>query len=358
MVEYEANNAPKEGESPKGVFEFGHHFEDLMEEYLRAVIPHTAHIENPVQISYKIQGVTITGSTDPVVFSQPEKPAFLVEVKTAKNLHYINSPKEQHRAQAHAYAAGLSTHYDIQTPPICYIYGSREDLSTMVFVEDFDPEFFGGPVLSWAQENTKHRKADELSPTVTDKRDYQCDYCDYRDRCGYPAYGPQPTKAGTAIEQLLEDYSGDKADKWEQFSDSTVWIGDRDHWDSPVSDDLRGKFQDTPPRGFLPCTTYPESTVIAHLLTYPDLKLTPTLAAQHPSLCNRSETSDAELKRLVTTYGDVPQRDVYDWVCPSCGETYDHQRADWDGKTDPEDRPQCISCSKMPPLQGPDPQSQ
>ncbi|MFC3477737.1 PD-(D/E)XK nuclease family protein [Halobacterium litoreum] len=70
-----------------------------------------------------------------------------------------------------------------------------------------------------------------------------------------------------------------------------------------------------------------------------DARLTPTLAHKFP--------------RLADEYG------VYDWACPSCGETFDWKNIDWEtDSTDPPYCPSCLKAGEMVTIAGPEPEDQ
>lgn len=68
-------------------------------------------------------------------------------------------------------------------------------------------------------------------------------------------------------------------------------------------------------------------------------RLTPTLAHKFPKLADE--------------YG------VYDWACPSCGETFDWKNIDWEtDSTEPPYCPRCLNAGEMVTIAGPEPEDQ
>jgi hypothetical protein len=164
---------------------------------------------------------------------------------------------------------------------------------------------------------------------------YQCGYCDFQERCGnYEPYSKGPHHDGYV--QNMDDY-----------------------WWSPIHNEFQNTTENAPPKGFLPLKRYPESAVVSHLATYPDVKLTPTLAVQFPALVN---DGTAPPERLENLFGCAPQRDVHDWHCTGCIETFEFGTLDWDGTFKPnEDKghdglPTCPGCPDNPTLRGPRPE--
>lgn len=338
MNYYQARNAPSEDGLPHGIFRSGHDFEELVELYLREVIADkNEDVLNPVPIEFSERDVTITGSTDPVLVDLRGNIVLPVEVKTTGSLHYIRKdgePKDRHKAQAHAYARGLQEKFNLDEPPTyAFIYASRETLDVETFFMEFDEDYWES-VLDWCEDTVEYRVEDVLPPTVSGEKEYMCGYCDFRHRCG--AYEP-----------------GIKPEKHERSGD---WVGDMDYWwDDTIADELKeDPLEDQPAKGFVPLKKYPEQQVVEHLIAHEDVLLTPTLAHQHPHLV--ADGTGAP-DRIEETYGDAPQRDVYEWVCDNCSNTYEWDSIDWDG--DLFETPDCPNCKRdaheSHPLRGPTP---
>lgn len=308
MEYYRAANAPSESSDPHGIFKWGHTFEAYVKTFLREdVAPDGIEVRNAIQIEYEVDGLTFTGTTDPVLFDSDGTPVLLTEVKTISDLYYISEDgaKRQHLAQAHAYARGLQDRYNLESPPpILFIYGDRTSLDTEFIPESFDPAFWA-EVLEWAEANSGYRKAEILPPKLTEDDDadrlYMCSYCDYAARCK---------------------------------SDQTQ------NQDAPrVTELIQTGLQDVRERGFLPLTRYPEDMVISHLATYPTVPLTPTVASQYPAIIDDDTEPPERLKNL---YGAAPQCEVADWRCPACEEQFEYGRLEWSG--DLEAVPTCPLC--------------
>lgn len=334
MSYYKAANAPQEEDSPNGIFKFGHDFESLIEEFLREHVADSEHmILNPVHVEFEDDGLTFTGSTDPVLTDRQGNPEILFEVKTAKNLYWIREKgvRETHKAQAHAYAKGLQEKHDLDNPPqIIVIYGDREFLDVVTFEVDFDEDFWS-TVTDWATEDTQYRDENALPPQIDpdSSKSFMCGYCDFKERCG--GYEPDSPKPRVA-----------------HAMDGFVEIDD--YWyDDTINTDIQNSNSNQPVHGFIPLTEYPEDAVISHLLTYPDVPLTPTLAMQYPNLVD-NDVPPAE--RIVHTYGAAPQRDVSDWTCDKCGETRPFGSLGWDG--DVSNPPSCPECNEK--MRGPLPE--
>jgi hypothetical protein len=149
-------------------------------------------------------------------------------------VEYKESPNRRHRAQLHAYIAGLSAEYDVSLSEGVLIYISRETFDMKVFHVEFESEFWEGTVKSWANTHTEYRLDGELPPAQPEA-DWECEYCSYRQRCG----------------------KGD------------------------------GPHANMSPRGFLPNTeSYPRGKVREYLDTHDEAKLTPSLARKYPDLAD------------------------------------------------------------------------
>lgn len=338
MQYYDSRNAPREGGLPHGIFKFGHDFEAYAQTFIeQEVAPDEAVIRNVEQIDFEVDGLHYSGSTDPVAFDSDGDPVALFEVKTVGDIYFVeeNGVNERHKAQAHIYARGLEEKYGLESPPpIFFIYGDREELDVAMYEVAFDVEFWEDTVLDWGQTNTEYRRNDELPPTVDSDKEYMCGYCDYAERCGnYEPDSPSPH---------ADEYVQNMDDYW---------------WDDTIATSIQNTTEKLSPTGFLPLKKYPEEAVVSHLVTYPDVSLTPTLATQYPALVADSEHEDnpnrdheQEQNRLDRLYGASPTRDVSDWACPTCMQSFSHDQFHWDGDFD--SRPTCPDCPDDNSLRG------
>lgn len=320
-VFYDKKNAPAEAAGPRGTFLTGHWVEDFVEDFLRDVVtPEGTTVRNPVQIAYEYEDLRFSGSTDPVIFTDDGTPLILTEVKTTKNLKYVqrDGPKYLHRCQAHAYAKGLKRKFNLEAPPkIVFIYIERSTLNVEFIETSFDSSFWEAAV-EWAHKNSAYRDAGILPPQVSEPDDddpaddvtWLCRVCEYRGRCKEGA-----SQDGPELSQRVQE----------------------------ATKDLRET-------GFVELTHYPEDAVVSHLATYDDVRLTPTLAAQYPYLI---DDGNAPPDRLAALFGAAPQRAVLDWVCQSCGARYEYGHFGWDG--DISTPPTCPDCSEDVPLKAPRP---
>lgn len=324
MSWYDAHNTPREDRLPYGIFKFGHDFEDHFEDFLAEhVTGSELTVRNVERVEFTERDITITGTTDPVVFDADGNPVALFEVKTTKNTYHVRNrgeANERHRAQAHAYARGLAEKYDLDAPPqIFYAYGGREDLDVFITNESFDEDFWEDTVLAWAADDVEYREGDELPPALEDghEREYQCTYCDYQERCGN--YEPES-------ESPQSDEYVDSMDEY--------W------WNDDIETGYQNTASDLPAVGFVPAMKYPEDAVVAHIATHDDVQLTPTVAAQHPELVADGESPP---ERFELVYGVAPQASVTDWVCDECLQTFDYDEFTWESG-DFDDMPTCPDC--------------
>ena len=235
---YQQLNAPEEQEDPTGIFWVGEQFEEKIAlPYLREVVtgPNT-YAANTLwvdcEIEHEATSLRVRGATDPVIVTREGEPILVTEIKAKSSVTHLKEPNRHHKAQAHAYLYGLSTKYDRQLTDAAIIYIGRDKLDLAVFHVEFDPAFWNETILEWAREHSEYRLNDELPP-ADPEMDWECEFCDYRIRCG-------KTNA--------------------------------DH-------------EDTGPVGFLPLSTeYPRTKVKEYLNSHDGAKLTPTLAHQYPDL--------------------------------------------------------------------------
>lgn len=273
---YSDYNAPEEDTDPSGIFWIGSRLE---EELLFPFLKQTAaelgvYVRNSIWVDFAIdtepRPLEFKGSTDPVFVDAEASPILPTEVKTRATLDNLTSPNRAHRAQLHAYLAGLSEEYGIEVRTGLIIYVSRQSLDIRTFRVDFDEAFWQDVVLEWAAFHTEYRLEDELPPAAPED-EWECEYCSYRERCGE---------------------------------------GGRN-------------FGDVATTGLLPgYTGYPREKLVAYFQAYPDARLTPSLAFAHPDLVDEYGVYDWECSACETSRS----WDSVDWDgnvtqlprCPDC----------------------------------------
>lgn len=282
-IYYRQHNAPKETTEPVGIFWIGEHVEtDLIVPYFQAVADDDVYVQNSIWVDFTVESRTgdlhLKGETDPVFVDANGKPFLLTEIKTKESVENLDSPNDHHLAQAHAYMYGLTQKYDRRFTDVLIVYADRSTLELKVFHHEFDPVFWRSRVLDWAASHSEFRIEDQL-PSPDPEYGWECQFCSYRKRCG-------------------KETDGDN--------------------------------EDSPPRGLLPLHEYPEEVVVSHLEAYSDtgVKLTPTVAHQHPHLASKF--------------------DVYDWVCESCDKQFPWKRFEPTQSCDPLPCPHCGTCKDSP----------
>lgn len=311
---YDAFNAPSETESPLGIFWQGEMFEEEVAQPFLAdfasSINDNNYVQNSMWIDFEIDvtlddgretTVHIKGETDPVIVDRRGNPLVVSEVKNKKSLNKFDEnnpePDIHHKAQIHAYMYGLSKSFERTINRGIMLYGSRNTHDLLPIVIDFDPDFWEEHVLAWAKTQTQYRMDEELPP-IDPQFGWECGFCEYSQRCG--------------------------------MGEDAPW------YDGPQDIPQDTDWKDVGKDGFLPLTTYPRGQVIEYMRAHSatEVKLTPTLAEQHPSVGEK--------------FG------VYDWVCPDCESQIGRWRFDWDGNTD--NPPNCPHCHAN--LRGPLPKNQ
>lgn len=290
---YQDNNAPEEEPDPEGIFWVGSKFEEeIVFPFLkREADNHDAYVQNSIWVDYSIEtpagDVQIKGTTDPVIVDEDAVPILPTEIKTKNSLSSVSSPNRTHRAQLHAYLVGLSKKFDVDLTTGVILYGSRQSFDVKVFRVEFDASFWTDEVLNWATEHTQYRISDDL-PLAEPEVEWECNFCSYRERCGE---GERHTSdSGTT--GLLTRYTG-----------------------------------------------YPREKLVEYLEVYPEAKLTPSLAFEHPDLSAK--------------FG------VYDWQCKRCDNTYEWDVPEWGGDvTQPPRCPDCFEGGLIELLCGPAPDDQ
>lgn len=290
---YKQLNAPEETANPEGIFWFGSHFEeDLVLPFLEGIARENGqYVTNSLWVDFEVEtsagNLRIRGETDPVIVDDEARPRLLFEIKTKRSLENLTEPNRHHKAQAYAYMKGLTEKYGRIISEAVILYGSRTTLDVKPFYIEFDVDFWKEVVLDWAGSHTTYRLEGDLPPAEPEY-DWECEFCSYKQRCGKGRAG----------------------------------------------------YSDEGPTGLLPLFSgYPRQKLVQYLESYPDAKLTPTLAHQYPDLS--------------VDYG------AYDWHCETCG-----QSLNWDiiNRNESVNEPTpCPKCSDRGPcgrLVGPRPSNQ
>lgn len=271
---YHHHNAPKETPIPEGIFWFGSRFEtDIALPFLRDLVGPDYYVRNSIWVDFTVctaEGeLRFRGETDPVIVDSESEPYLLTEIKTTSSIAALDTPKNQHKAQAHAYMYGLSEKYERTVRNAVILYGNRDDFTIRSFHVEFDPWFWRDVVLDWAATNTAYR-SDKRLPPGTPESSWECEYCAFQHRCGQ---------------------------------------GGISH-------------TDTEPSGLLPDFEYPRQRVVEYLESHPLAKLTPTVANQYPELAERHDVCNWWCQVCGDTYpfsdieweGDLTQLPQ----CPTC----------------------------------------
>jgi len=275
---YRQCNAPAEQSDPDGIFWFGTKFEEeIVLPFLeRGVTGTDTYARNSIWIDSTVETdageLRIKGSTDPVIVDGDSVPILPTEVKTKSSIDQIDSPNRHHRAQVHAYLFGLSEKYDVDLTDAAILYGGRKSMDVEVFHIEFDESFWEDIVLEWASEHTEYR-LDDAIPPASPEYDWECEFCDYRERCG---------KGETDIDGFG-------------------------------------------PSGFVPLFGgYPRESVVQYLEAHEGAKLTPTLALEYPDLASQYGSHDLTCPVCSSTHSI----ESVEWdgntnrlpLCDTCGE--------------------------------------
>lgn len=279
-VRYYAENAPKEGAPPQGLFWVGSKFEeDIVVPYLLdAVTTENTYVQNSMWIdtttAHDGTSVRVKGVTDPVIVDSDGDPILVTEIKTTSSLEYLNGPKPHHKAQLHAYLYALNEEYDRSLQDGLVVYGGRDTLDIVVFHVQFDEQFWTERVVPWMVEQTQYRATDALPPGEP-AFDWECNACPFQRRCGQ-------------------------------------------------SD---GPFSDTRFTGLLPgVTEYRKQQLAEYFDAYPDAKLTPTLANEYPALVDDYGVYDWECRTCGATFSwDMIDIEAESPICEECAECGDLQ---------------------------------
>lgn len=185
---YREANAPAEEPTPAGRFWIGTRIEeDLVLEYLSSLAPADVLVGNSLWIDATVETAAgeldIRGLTDPVFATRDGLPLLPIEVKTKRSLSNLDEPAARHRAQLHAYIFGLSATRDVDLSRGLVLYVGRDDLDARAFDVPFDETFWEERVLPWLAAQTHYRRESGLPPSVPE-RDWECDFCEFRHRCG------------------------------------------------------------------------------------------------------------------------------------------------------------------------------
>ena len=273
---YRQYNAPEEQSDPDGIYWFGTRFEeDIICPFLeRAVTGPDTYVRNSIWVDFTVEtqglDIQIKGVTDPVMVDSKSVPILPTEIKSKSSVEGLKSPNKQHRAQIHAYMAGLSTKYEIQVRDAILIYGSRNSFRINPFHIEFDEEFWETTVLQWAADHTQYRLNEQLPPAEPSSS-WECKYCDYRERCGKGNSG---------------------------FTDIGV-------------SELLPRFVE-----------YPRQNVVEFLDANPTARLPPTLAHEYPDLADSYGVYQWQCPQCSSRFDwDQLEQDsgnAVEWFCPRC----------------------------------------
>ena len=255
-IYYRQENAPEEQDDAEGILWTGRHIEeDVILPFLQDVVGSAqTYVRNSMWIDFNVEmednELRIKGVTDPVLVDEESNPLLPTEVKTTSSIEYKDSPDRRHRAQLHAYIAGLSAEHDHDLTKGVLIYISRSTFEMKAFDVEFDTEFWNETVVSWAKTHSEYRLNGNLPPDQPET-DWECEYCSYRKRCGKG----------------------------------------------------NGPHADEEPRGFLPnVASYPRSKVESYLKAHDEAKLTPTLAEEYPDLAQKYDVKMWECPSCTTSF--------------------------------------------------------
>jgi CRISPR/Cas system-associated exonuclease Cas4 (RecB family) len=274
-IYYRQENAPEEKDDAEGILWTGQRIEeDVILPFLRDTVgTERTYVRNSMWVDFNIDiednELRVKGVTDPVIVDEESDPLLPTEVKTTSSVEYKDSPDRRHRAQLHAYLAGLSAEYGRNLTKGILLYVSRKTFEIKAFPVEFDAEFWNETVVSWANTHTEYRLDHELPPPQPEAN-WECEYCSYRERCG---------------------------------------MGDT-------------PYTDMNPEGFLlNVDLYPRNKVHEYLNAHDEAALTPTLAEKYPDLADEHGVKLWECPNCLTTFereqisADGPDRCP---LCPHC----------------------------------------
>ena len=184
---YEANNAPKEGTQPSGLFWIGSEFEEkIIVPFLRDIAPDRVFVQNSLWIDFEIsktvqdqdKPIRVRGSTDPAFVNEDGEPLLVTEVKTTSALEKLTDLRIHHKAQLHAYLYGLNNKYDLTVQHGVVIYNGRKTFNLKAYQISFDKEFWDERVVGWMQDQSKYRSEKQLPPGDP-TFDWECGFCSF-----------------------------------------------------------------------------------------------------------------------------------------------------------------------------------
>lgn len=277
-VHYARQNAPKETAVPDGLFWFGTEFEEqVIVPFLQDVSPDGIYVQNGIWVNETIEHngheLLVKGSTDPALVTEDATPLVLSEVKTTLSIENKVGPSPHHRAQLTAYLYALNQEYEHDVTGLV-IYCDRESFDLVVFEIPFDPDFWDD-IVEWMDVLTRYEAVGDLPPAQPE-HGWECQYCDFRNRCG-------------------------KTDE---------------------------PYADVGPGGLLPLFDgYGRENIVEYLNAHENAKLTPTLAQEHPDLAKEYGAYDWRCTTCSETFqwdaiepNDNTNATPY---CPACVEDGD-----------------------------------
>jgi len=133
--------------------------------------------EMPFQIDHK--DFTISGRVDDLVLVKISGKKVLVEVKTTKNLSFIERPQTSHLTQLMFYMEATGVHDGV------VLYVDKNNLKSRVFEVEFDTQEAADIFdrFSFLHEHLKEDRVPEPEAKQIEDMKWTCKYCEYKEKC-------------------------------------------------------------------------------------------------------------------------------------------------------------------------------
>ncbi len=141
--------------------------------------PHVELIGSEVPIKIEIDGVIISGRIDDVIEVKIDNEIYLLEVKSSRDLRYVNKAKKSHVMQLHLYMYAKNIHKGI------ILYVEKNTLQSKAFEISYDEKIVNeaiGRLKKLHYHLIKHILP-EPEARINEEMKWQCRQCPWKDKC-------------------------------------------------------------------------------------------------------------------------------------------------------------------------------
>jgi len=162
------------------IFELGNIMHNFVVDVLKSEKnPHVELVNCELPLKLEKDGFTVSGRVDDIILLKEDGKYVIVEVKSHKNIAYVDEPSRAHIVQIMIYMHVSGIHNGI------ILYIDKNNLKTKFFEVEYDEEF-AKKIIDRIKKLDKFLKENKLPPAEAkyDKKlRWMCKFCEYRERC-------------------------------------------------------------------------------------------------------------------------------------------------------------------------------